>query len=145
MAELTLAHEQKILLRARAHRLEPVVRLGSAGLSDAALREIDRALRSHGLIKVRAAGAPRTERETLSRTIAERLGAAQIQVIGNTLILFRPVPETAAPAAVPGASQRPAGASKQGSKSRAPARKAHDLPKPSLATPAPRRGTLRPR
>jgi len=100
MAELTLAHEQRLLLRAQAHRLNPLVRLGAAGLSEAALQEIDRALRSHGLIKVRAAAAQRATRDALSRSMAERLGAARVQIIGNTVILFRPIPETVAPAPV---------------------------------------------
>ena len=98
MAELTLAHEQRISLRAQAHRLHPIVRLGAAGLSDAVLQEIDRALRSHGLIKVRAAGAQRADRDTLSRAIAERLDAAQVQVIGSIVVLYRPIPDAPAPA-----------------------------------------------
>lgn len=96
MAELTLAQDERLRLRAQAHRLQPVVQLGAAGLSEAVFAEIDRALRAHGLIKVRAAGTQRTDREALSRAIAERLGAAQVQLIGNTVVLFRPIPEPAA-------------------------------------------------
>jgi len=40
-------------LKARAHALDPVVFIGGAGLSPAVLAEIDRALKSHELIKVR--------------------------------------------------------------------------------------------
>ena len=97
MTELTLAHEQRLALRAQAHRLHPVVRLGAAGLSEAALQEIDRALRSHGLIKVRAAGAQRADRDALSQAIAERLDAARIQVIGNIVVLYRPIDEAPVP------------------------------------------------
>jgi len=103
MTELKLAHEHRLRLRAQAHRLHPVVRLGAAGLNEAVFHEIDRALRAHGLIKVRAAGAQRAAREDLARAMAERLGAARVQVIGNTVILFRPVPEpvAGAPRALP--------------------------------------------
>jgi len=97
MAELTLAQEQRISLRAQAHRLHPIVRLGAAGLSEAVFQEIDRALRSHGLIKVRAVGAQRTDRGALSRAIAERLDAAQVQVIGSIVVLYRPIAEEPAP------------------------------------------------
>ena len=100
MTELTLAHEQRLALRTQAHRLHPVVRLGAAGLSEAALKEIDRALRSHGLIKVRAAGAQRADRDALSLAIAERLDAARVQVIGNIVVLYRPIAEPPAPAPV---------------------------------------------
>ncbi len=91
--ELSLPQEQILHLRAQAHALKPVVLLGAAGLSDAALKEIDRALTAHGLIKVRAAGAEREEREAMFRDIAERLVAARIQAIGRIFVLFRPKPE----------------------------------------------------
>jgi len=120
MTELTLAHEQRLALRTQAHRLHPVVRLGAAGLSEAALKEIDRALRSHGLIKVRAAGAQRADREALSLAIAERLDAARVQVIGNIVVLYRPpIAEPSAPgdtlgrAAAPAQSRKKLGSAKR--------------------------------
>jgi putative YhbY family RNA-binding protein len=97
MAELALAHEKIIALRASAHRLDPVVLLGAAGLSAAVLKEIDRALAAHGLVKVRGGRSERAEREAMFLAMAEQLGAARIQVIGNTFVLFRPIPEEAAP------------------------------------------------
>jgi RNA-binding protein len=101
MPELTLSQSQRLSLRAKAHQLDPVVLVGSAGLSEAVLKEIDRALRAHGLIKVKVALAEREDREFMYQTIADRLHAARIQVIGHTFVLYRPVPEdtkTAAPA-----------------------------------------------
>ncbi|SPE23956.1 CRS1 protein [Burkholderiales bacterium] len=136
MAELSLSHEQCLRLRAQAHRLNPVVLLGAAGLSDAALREIDRALRSHGLIKVRAAGADRADRDVIFRAMAEPLGAARVQVIGNTFVLFRPLPRIEPPAAAAGAPKRGASA-----RSGAPldARAARRAPKPPPPGSGPRR------
>jgi RNA-binding protein len=98
MAELTLSQDQCIALRARAHRLDPVVLLGAGGLSEAVLREMDRALNAHGLIKVRAGRLERDERDALFLAMADRLGAARVQVIGHTFVLFRPLPEPKAPA-----------------------------------------------
>jgi putative YhbY family RNA-binding protein len=95
MAELNLPQETVLALRARAHRLEPVVRLGAAGLSEAALREIDRALTAHGLVKIRAGRLEREERDALFARMAQGLEAAKVQVIGHTFVLFRPVPEEA--------------------------------------------------
>jgi len=92
MAELSLSHDQIIALRASAHGLDPVVLMGAAGLSPALLKEIDRALRAHGLVKVRGGKSERAEREAVFLAIAEQLEAARIQVIGNTFVLFRPVP-----------------------------------------------------
>ncbi len=92
MAELELVRDQRLALRARAHHLEPVVLLGAQGLSEAVLKEIDRALAAHELIKVRAPIEDRTEREELFLQMAQRLAAARIVHIGKLLVLYRPRP-----------------------------------------------------
>ena len=80
-------------LKARAHALDPVVLIGGAGLSPAVLAEIDRALKSHELIKVRVPGADRPERETILAKICSQTGAQPVQHIGKILVLFRENPE----------------------------------------------------
>jgi len=92
MAELALAHERIIALRASAHGLDPVVLMGAAGLSPALVKEIDRALNAHGLVKVRGGKSERAERDAMFLAMADALEAARIQVIGNTFVLFRPIP-----------------------------------------------------
>ena len=52
----TLSERQRRHLRGLAHELQPVVRLGNAGLTDAVARETDRALTDHELIKIKAPG-----------------------------------------------------------------------------------------
>jgi len=56
-------------LRARAHKLEPVVMIGGKGLTDEVIAEIDRALSAHELIKVRAAGLEREARAAISELL----------------------------------------------------------------------------
>jgi putative YhbY family RNA-binding protein len=90
--ELVLDRDQRLRLRARAHHLQPVVLLGAAGLSEPALKEIDRALRAHELIKIRAPGDDRDLREAIAAAIADRLDAARIQLIGKLIVVFRPRP-----------------------------------------------------
>ncbi len=114
MAELSLAPDQCLALRARAHLLDPVVLLGAAGLSEAVFKEIDRALNSHGLVKVRAGRTERADRDEIFRTMAEQLGAARVQAIGNTFVLFRPIPGTVPQQ--PAAARHPGAASKGAAK-----------------------------
>lgn len=97
MSELILNRAERLALKAQAHALSPVVLLGAAGLSDAVMREIDRALYAHGLIKVRAPGDDRGERESVFSTIAENLNAARVQMIGKVLVLYRPKPDASRP------------------------------------------------
>jgi|ERR1700693_5973283 len=80
-------------LKARAHALDPVVLIGGAGLSPAVLAEIDRGLKSHELIKVRAPGADRPGREAILEEICVRTGAQAVQHIGKVLVVFRENPE----------------------------------------------------
>lgn len=94
MPELTLTSEQRRELKARAHDLRPVVLLGAAGLTDRVLREIDRALAAHELIKVRLPYDDREQRAQIATQVAEDLSAAKVQSIGKTIVLFKPAPES---------------------------------------------------
>ena len=76
-------------LKARAHALDPVVLIGGAGLTPAVLAEIDRALKSHELIKVRVPGADHPEREAILAEICRQTEAQPVQHIGKVLVLLR--------------------------------------------------------
>jgi putative YhbY family RNA-binding protein len=84
-----LTASQRKALRARAHRLEPVVLIGAKGLTDEVVAEIDRAQRAHELIKVRAPGLERAARDQALLAICERTGAHAVQQVGKVWILFR--------------------------------------------------------
>jgi RNA-binding protein len=88
-----LSPSQRRELKARAHGLRPVVIVGGDGLSPAVLAEIDRALRSHELIKVRAGGADKPERERLLKEICRLTGASPVQHIGKIFVVYRKNPE----------------------------------------------------
>lgn len=78
--------------RSSAHHLDPVVMIGGEGLSASVEKEVDAALKAHGLIKVRVFNDDRTAREAMFAALADKLGAAPIQHIGKLLVLWRPVP-----------------------------------------------------
>jgi RNA-binding protein len=86
-------------LKARAHALVPAVLIGDGGLTAAVLKEIDRSLNAHELIKVRVAGEDRVARTDTLRRVCEDLGATAVQHIGKILVIYRQRPE---PVAKPG-------------------------------------------
>ena len=90
-----LSSAERRALKARAHHLQPVVMIGEAGLTPAVLKEIDLALKSHELIKVRVLGGDRGRREGLIGGICAALDAGPVQQIGKILVIFRPRPEEA--------------------------------------------------
>ena len=84
--------KERQALKAQAHKLEPVVTIGGKGLTDAVIAEIDFALKSHELLKVRAATMDRHERAEAFETICERTGAEPIQHVGKVFVVWRPKP-----------------------------------------------------
>jgi putative YhbY family RNA-binding protein len=92
MTAIQLTPAQRKEHRSSAHHLDPVVMIGGDGLTPAVAKEIDAALKSHGLIKVRVFSDDRSAREAMLATLADSLGAAPIQHIGKLLVLWRPVP-----------------------------------------------------
>lgn len=92
MTALTLTPAQRKEHRAGAHHLNPVVAVGADGLTAAVVKEIDGALKAHGLIKVRVFSDDRAEREAMLGKLADDLGAAPVQHIGKLLVLWRPLP-----------------------------------------------------
>jgi RNA-binding protein len=91
---LKLTSAERAVLRSEAHALDPVVLIGEAGLTPAVMKEIERSLDAHGLIKVRVFGDDREARIGIYQTICEQLDAAPIQHIGKLLVMYRPKKET---------------------------------------------------
>ena len=89
---LTLTARERATLKARAHHLKPVVRLGHAGLSDAFIAEVDRALGDHELIKVQIDISDRDERHAAADEMCVRTDAASVQRVGKIVVLWRPKP-----------------------------------------------------
>ena len=104
MKELTSAERRA--LRAKAHHLHPVIMIGNAGLTPAVLKEIDIALKSLELIKIRVLGDDRGRREGLAGEICMALGASPVQQIGKMLVVFRPRPEEDGPKPAPRRGKR---------------------------------------
>jgi RNA-binding protein len=88
-----LSERQRRHLRALAHALKPVIRLGNAGLTEAVTTETARALTAHELVKVKAPGGDREARDALFTELAAATGSALVQRIGNVAVLYRPHPE----------------------------------------------------
>ena len=86
MPALTLAHRRD--LRALSHHIKPVVWISVAGLSESVIRELDRALKSHELIKIKVAADERETREAMLEEICQRLSAAPVRHIGRMLVIY---------------------------------------------------------
>jgi RNA-binding protein len=88
-----LTAAERKALKAKAHKLEPVVQIGAKGLTGEVIAEIDRALAAHELIKVRAGSLEREARERVFNSIVERTAAEAVQQVGKVVVLFRKKPD----------------------------------------------------
>lgn len=79
-------------LRSLAHALKPVVQVGADGLTEAVIEAADIALTEHELIKVKLGQGFVGERKPAARELADATEADLTQVIGKTIVLYRPRP-----------------------------------------------------
>ncbi|GAB4169878.1 MAG: ribosome assembly RNA-binding protein YhbY [Geothermobacteraceae bacterium] len=88
MIELT--GKQKRYLRGLGHHLQAVVMVGRGEVSPALIRAVDEALAAHELIKVKLQEGCDLDRHEVADTLSRNCGAAVAQVLGKTLLLYRP-------------------------------------------------------
>lgn len=86
---MALTAKQRQYLKGLAHPLEPVVRIGQKGLSDAVVNETKKSLAAHELIKVRIEAGDAASRKELAEKLAAAAEAEVASTIGKTAILYR--------------------------------------------------------
>ena len=87
---VALTNAQVRFLRGQAHDLKAMLQVGGKGVTDALVAEVDLALEHHELIKVKVAADDREVRDGMIAALAGRCGAALVQRIGHTAVLYRP-------------------------------------------------------
>lgn len=82
-------------LRGLAHQLRPLLHVGKDGLSEAVVRQLDSALTSHELVKVKFLASDREQKRAAGVAIEERLHCELAGLIGHVAIVFRQHPQAA--------------------------------------------------
>ena len=86
---MTLSEKQRKHLRTLGHPLKPVVMIGTNGLTEAVLKELDQSIEHHELMKIRISVGDRDARDATIADICTRTGVELVQRIGNIALLFR--------------------------------------------------------
>lgn len=86
---MSLNKKQIQYLKGEAHSLKPIVLLGSNGLTEAVIAEIDYALNHHELIKVKIPTDDREVKGLIVDAICRETDATKVQLIGKTLVIYR--------------------------------------------------------
>jgi len=85
-----LTSKQIAFLKALSHHKNPIVTIGSKGLTGSVIKEINLALTAHELIKIQVQGADRELRAKLMHDICAETNAESVNIIGKLLVIFRP-------------------------------------------------------
>ncbi len=93
MYDFPLTGAQKTQLRGLGQTLDPVVKVGKAGLTPEFFKELQRQLNSHELIKLRFVGIERDERAALSEQIADEGRCVCVGSVGHTALFYRQNPD----------------------------------------------------
>lgn len=94
MTTPALTSKQRAHLRSLAHDLDPIVRVGKEGLTDAVVNATKEAFNTRELVKVRVLDAASAPIREVGDALAEQVDDAQIvQIIGSIVVLYRPDPD----------------------------------------------------
>ena len=91
--KIQLSGRQVRYLRGLGHHLKPLVMLGREGLDKNVITAVDEVLRAHELVKIKIGNGCLLGRQEAADMVAERTGAAVVQILGRTVLLFRANPD----------------------------------------------------
>lgn len=84
-----LTGKQKRFLRSKAHHLTPIFQVGKGGVNGNMVKQIAEALEARELMKVSILQNCEEDRDTVAEELASGTGAELVQVIGNTIVLYK--------------------------------------------------------
>jgi len=84
-----LTGKQKRFLRSKAHHLNPIFQVGKTGVNDNMVQQISDVLEKRELIKVSILPNNFDDKNEVARELSEGANAHLVQVIGNTVVLYK--------------------------------------------------------
>jgi RNA-binding protein len=86
---MEMSERQRKYLRGLGHALNPVLLIGSAGVTPAVVAEAQRALHDHELVKVKFRGAERAARDAGLTELAANTQSVLVHRIGHTALYYK--------------------------------------------------------
>jgi len=84
-----LTNPQIRKFKAAAQLLEPMLKVGKAGMSEGFIRTVSDALDRHELVKIKFAEF-KDQKKELAPLLAEKTGSQLVMRVGNVMVLHRP-------------------------------------------------------
>lgn len=89
----SLSTKQKQFLKGLAHPLNALVQVGKEGLSPGLITNTNQELKHHELIKVKLGQNCGLDKNEAAEEIAQKTGSTLVQLIGKTIVLYKPNPK----------------------------------------------------
>ena len=90
----TLNARQRAHLKSLAHPLKAMAQIGKGGVDDSVVQSLDDAFQNRELLKVKVLeAAPQSAREAADDLLTRIADARLVQLIGRTIVLYRPNPD----------------------------------------------------
>ncbi len=90
---MSLTGKQRRHLRALGHELRPLVQIGKGGIDEGLIKAVEQALVDHELVKIKLGEHADVDRHEAAVELAAKTRSEVAQVLGHTLLLYRPDPE----------------------------------------------------
>ncbi|MBS4173609.1 ribosome assembly RNA-binding protein YhbY [Bacillus sp. FJAT-49736] len=84
-----LTGKQKRFLRSQAHHLSPIFQVGKGGVNENMIKQISDALEARELFKISVLQNCEVDKETVAEQLAKGAKAELVQIIGNTIVLYK--------------------------------------------------------
>jgi RNA-binding protein len=84
-----LTGKQKRHLRSLAHHLNPIFQVGKGGVNENLIKQVEETLEVRELIKVSVLNNCGEDKDEVAEEIAQGSGAEIVQIIGNTIVLYK--------------------------------------------------------
>lgn len=82
--------------KAAAQLMDPMLKVGKAGLSEGFIKTVDAALAQHELVKIKFSDFKEQKKE-LAPLLAEKTASYLVMRVGNVMVLHRPKPASESP------------------------------------------------
>jgi RNA-binding protein len=90
---MTLTGKQKRAFRAEGTHLKAEVWIGKEGVSDGTIQTIENSFNTKELVKIKLQDTSPLKKEEAAEIIRQRTNSEVVQIIGHTILIYRPFPE----------------------------------------------------
>ena len=85
-----LSGKQISALRSVGQTTKPTVYIGKSGVTDTVVQSIEDGFNTQELLKIRVLEGSPEDKKEVAGIVSKKSGSTVIQIIGNTILIFRP-------------------------------------------------------